>query len=1004
VTAGFNFLEQPELPAPQVTDAQAEHLLLKYYGINARAESLGSQQDKNFLVLDSDDRPFAVLKIANPAFTAAELAAQDTAAELIAGEEPTLRVAVPLPNLAGESCTAVTGLLTMSPVASLAPVTISPVASLAPVTISPVASLAPADTAHVRLLPYLPGGTLVGAGHLSPGVVADMGGLAGRVSRALAGFHHPGLDRALQWDLRVGHDVVEALVSHVDDPTHRERLTASAAAAWARIAPLADELPRQAVHLDLTDANIVAAHGGSRPDGVIDFGDLSDTWAVSELAITLSSVLGHPGTSPTSILPGVKAFHAIRPLTTVEVDVVWPLLVLRTAVLIVSGAQQAALDPDNAYVTDQSDDEWRMFEQATSIPIDVMTGVIRAELGLTEAPTAVSGGPLIAGLDPASVTTLDLSPTSGVYDSAFQPGAWLPPDAEDELARAAIRDGASLAVTRFGEPRLTRAPALSQDSPEVVATDISLWPAKTTTVTAPWPGVVDHVGDTVVLRGEHYELTMTGAEVTAAGHVDAGAALATAAADHWVAVGIRPAGAPCAPSLTTAGLAPGWLALVRDPGPLLGLAAREPSAERDLLARRDDSFAKVQEHYYRRPPQIERGWRHFLMSTSGRVYLDMVNNVAVLGHAHPRVADAASRQLRRLNTNSRFNYEAVVEYSERLTATLPDPLDTVFLVNSGSEASDLALRLAMAATGRRDVVAVSEAYHGWTYATDAVSTSTADNPNALSTRPEWVHAVQSPNSFRGKYRGADVGRYAIDAVDQIEELAAAGRAPAAFICEAVYGNAGGMALPDGYLRQLYEAVRAGGGLAIADEVQVGFGRLGEWFWGFHQQNVVPDIVSVAKSTGNGYPLGAVITSRAVADAFASQGYFFSSTGGSPLSCAIGLTVLDVLRDEDLQGNAARVGGHLKARLLALRDKHPIIGTVHGIGLYLGVEMIRDQDTLAPATQETAAICDRMLELGVVIQPTGDHLNILKTKPPLCIDVDGADFYVDALDRVLTEGW
>jgi 4-aminobutyrate aminotransferase-like enzyme/Ser/Thr protein kinase RdoA (MazF antagonist) len=974
MTVGFNFLEQPELPAPQVTETQAEHLLSTHYGLTARAKSLGSQQDKNFLVFDSDDQPLGVLKIANPAFTAAELAAQDAAAELIADKEPTLRVAVPLPNLAGEKCTAVTGLLD--------------------------------GTAHVRLLRYLPGGTLVHAGHLSPEIVAGMGDLAGRVSHALAGFRHRGLDRALQWDLRVGRDVVDALVSHVDDPSHRDRLTAAAAAGWARIAPLADELPRQAVHLDLTDANVVVAQSAApRPDGVIDFGDLSDSWAVAELAITLSSVLGHPGTIPTSILPGIKAFHAIRPLTAAEADVLWPLLVLRTAVLIVSGAQQAVLDPDNAYVTEQSEDEWRMFEQATSIPIDVMTGVIRAELGLAATPAVVSGGSLIAGLDVASVTTLDLSPTSDVFDRAFRPGAWLRPDVEDELARAAVRDGASLVVTRFGEPRLTRAPALSQDSPEVIPTGVSLWPARNATVTAPWPGVVDHVGDDLVLRGDHYDLTVTGADVAvAAGHVDAGAALATAAADRWFEVGIRPAGAPPAPAFTTAELAPGWLALARDPGPLLGLTTSEPAAARDLLVRRDDSFAKVQEHYYRDPPQIERGWRHFLMSTSGRVYLDMVNNVAVLGHAHPRVADTAARQLRRLNTNSRFNYEAVVEFSERLTATLPDPLDTVFLVNSGSEASDLALRLAMAATGHRDVVAVREAYHGWTYATDAVSTSTADNPSALTTRPEWVHTVESPNSFRGKYRGADVGRYAVDAVRQIEELVAAGRAPAGFICESVYGNAGGMALPDGYLAQVYAAVRAGGGLAVADEVQVGYGRLGEWFWGFHQQNVVPDIVSVAKSTGNGYPLGAVITSRAVADAFGSQGYFFSSTGGSPLSCAIGLTVLDVLGEEDLQGNASRVGGHLKARLLALRDKHPIIGTVHGMGLYLGVEMIRDPNTLAPATLETATICDRMLELGVVIQPTGDHLNILKTKPPLCIDVDGADFYVDALDRVLTEGW
>jgi 4-aminobutyrate aminotransferase-like enzyme len=187
-------------------------------------------------------------------------------------------------------------------------------------------------------------------------------------------------------------------------------------------------------------------------------------------------------------------------------------------------------------------------------------------------------------------------------------------------------------------------------------------------------------------------------------------------------------------------------------------------------------------------------------------------------------------------------------------------------------------------------------------------------------------------------------------------------------------------------------------------VQVGYGRLGNWFWGFQQQNVIPDIVSVAKSAGNGYPLGAVITSREVADRFRTQGYFFSSTGGSPLSCAIGITVLDVVRDEGLQQNAARVGAHLKARLQALQPKHPIIGTVHGIGLYLGVELIRDPDTLEPATEEAWAICERMLEVGVIIQPTGDHMNILKTKPPLCIDIDAADFYVDTLDRVLTEGY
>lgn len=967
-TVGFNFLTEPELPAPQVSEQQAEDILAARFGLIADVTSLGSQQDKNFLVHRGDEI-LGVLKIANPAFNETELAAQDLATELIASAEPDLRVAVAVPNTAGEIRTAVTGLVD--------------------------------GTAHVRLLRYLPGGALLESGYLSPTTVAELGALAGRVSRALAEFTHPGLDRILQWDLRYGAEVVSQLVSHVD-ATHRDRLQAAADAAWARLSPLADVLPRQAVHMDLTDANVVVSHtpgGAVHPDGIIDFGDLSESWAIGELAITLSSVLQHPGADPTSVLPGVRAFHAIRPLNLAEVEALWPLLVLRTAVLIVSGAQQAGIDPDNAYITEQSDGEWRMFEQATSVPIDVMTALIKAELGLA-SPAAPPSGSLISGIPAESVATLDFSATSDALDAAFTPGGWLRPAAEDELARAAIHDGARLVVTQFGQPRLTRAPALSQTEPEVVPTGISLWPAEPVELRAPWDGeVVERVADRVTFRGAEFELTLTG--VTAGD----GSVLGVAAPGQWTEVAVRPVGAPVAPALVEPSFGPGWLAVSRDPRPLLGLPELTlPTADADLVARRDRSFAPVQEHYYSRPPRIERGWRHYLMSTSGRCYLDMVNNVTVLGHAHPRVAAAAARQLRKLNTNSRFNYAAVVEFSERLAALLPEPLDTVFLVNSGSEASDLALRLAIAAAGRPDVVAMREAYHGWTYGTDAVSTSTADNPNALSTRPDWVHTVESPNSFRGKYRGPDAKRYTGEAVDQIEQLIAAGRAPAAFICETVYGNAGGMALPDGYLEQVYAAVRGGGGYAVADEVQVGYGRLGEWFWGFQQQGVVPDIVSMAKSTGNGYPLGAVVTSRAIADAFRSQGYFFSSTGGSPLSCAIGMTVLDVLQEERLQENAVRVGGHLKSRLQGLAAKHPLIGTVHGVGLYLGVEMVRDPQTLEPATEETALICDRMLELGVIIQPTGDHQNILKTKPPLCIDVESADFYVDALDRVLTEGW
>jgi 4-aminobutyrate aminotransferase-like enzyme len=220
----------------------------------------------------------------------------------------------------------------------------------------------------------------------------------------------------------------------------------------------------------------------------------------------------------------------------------------------------------------------------------------------------------------------------------------------------------------------------------------------------------------------------------------------------------------------------------------------------------------------------------------------------------------------------------------------------------------------------------------------------------------------------------------------------------------VLGNAGGVVPPAGYLSLVYEQVRARGGLCIADEVQVGYGRLGNHFWGVQQQGVVPDILTIAKAMGNGYPLGAVLTRRDIAESLAREGNFFSSAGGSPVSCVAGLAVLDVIRDESLQQNADAVGRHLAGRLAELAERHPLIGRLHGLGLYQGVELVRDRDTREPATSETAAICERMLELGVIVQPTSERQNVLKIKPPLCLSRESADFFVDRLDEVLQGGW
>ncbi|MEU3281298.1 aminotransferase [Streptomyces antibioticus] len=976
----IDFFTEDALPTPSTAPAEAERIAAEHLGITARAQALGSQQDANFLLHTDDGTPAAVLKIANPAFGTVEIEAQDAAADLIASACPQLRIATVLRRPDG----------------------------------SPRRTTVDTDNgpAVARLLRHLPGGTLSGPRHLSPGTVAGMGTLAAKVSTALRDFRHPGLDRVLQWDPRHADRVVARLAGHIAEPDRRTAVRTATAEAWAHVQQLAAALPSQAVHLDLTDDNLIRCPGSRppMPDGVIDFGDVTTSWAVCELAVSLSSMLHHDGMEPHHVLPAVRAFHAVRPLSAEEAEAVWPLVVLRAAVLVASGRHQAAIDEDNLYAKAALDREWRIFEQAVGLPLPVMIRLVKDATGTADEPTRTARAdapahPLLRDIAAHGITLLDLSTEADSMDH----GAWTDADTEARLVTSALADGAAAVATRYARARLTRTPALSALSAATVPTGIDLWLGRDTVVQAPATGKVLAAapGRVELTHGTHVlSLSFPHAVqplVTTGATVRAGEDITHLGPGAPVHVALRDTEGPAAPSLVRPEYAAGWLALTADPAPLLGLPAdADRTRERDLLERRDAAFATVQEHYYANPPRIERGWRHHLLSTDGRSYLDIVNNVTPLGHAHPRVEQAVSRQLRRLNTNSRFHYAAVVEFTERLAGLMPDPLDTVFLVNSGSEAVDLGLRLAIGASGRPDVVALREAYHGWTYASDAVSTSLQDNPNALATRPSWVHTVDSPNSYRGRHRGSDAVRYAPEAVALVDELAAAGRPAGAFIAETYYGNAGGVALPDGYLAQVYAAVRRHGGLTVADEVQVGYGRLGHWFWGFEQQQVVPDIVCVAKAMGNGHPLGAVITSKAVADRYRDQGYFFSSTGGSPVSSIVGLTVLDTLRDEDLQGNAARVGGHLKSRLEALADRHDIIGAVHGSGLYLGLELVRDRVGLEPATAETAELCDRLLDLGVIVQPTGDHLNILKIKPPLCIDTAAADFFADMLDLALTQ--
>ncbi|WP_208544571.1 aminotransferase [Rathayibacter sp. VKM Ac-2759] len=934
-------------PPPPLDERAAAAFLRDRYAVEGPLRELGSNQDRNVLVGDR-----LLLKIANPATPLRVVAAQTEAVARLAEHLPDLRLPRARPDRDGRA-------------------------------------LHEEGGGVARLLDFVPGRTLSGSGYLSPAVVRAMGTLAAQVDLALAVQPLDDLDEPGQWDLRRAVDVVDALISRV--PRRSARVIRDAVAqARAVVDPLAEALPVQLIHGDLTDDNVVV-DGGPLPDGVIDFGDLGAGWAVGELAITISSLLHHADASAPTVLRAAAAYDAERPLSNPEIEALWPLVILRAAVLVVSAHDVLAQDPGNDYARENLEHERLILERATAAPLPVLQALVRRALGReTPAPTIAGTTPAL-GIDPVVV---DLSPESALLDG----GRWLDDDAESTLARGGD------AVLRYGERRLTRARPHAAHEPATTALGVEVHLAEPSALVSPFDAeIVAAAPGSVTLVAADVRLVLSGVETAATGTVAAGDPLGTASG--ILRAQALPLAIDDAPFFAEPSWADAWLDVLIDPTPLLlGRELPAPRPDRSVLERRVAHLADVQEHYFAEPPTMLRGWREHLVDDSGRVHLDVLNNVSSIGHGHPLLAERVERQWRLLNTNSRFSYPAIGEFSERLAALLPEGLDSVLLVNSGTEATDLALRIARAWSGRDDVLAVREAYHGWSGLSDAVSTSVADNPDALATRPPWVHTLDAPNSYRGTHRGADAHRYATEAVERIHALAADGTPPGGLIAETYYGNAGGIPLPDGYLAAVYPAVRAHGGLCIADEVQVSYGRLGEWFWGFEQQAVVPDVVAVAKAMGNGHPLGAVITTREIAEHYRSQGYFFSSAGGSPVSSVVGLTVLDVIEGEQLQQNASVVGAHLRARLEELAERHPLIGAVHGHGLYLGLELVRDRETLEPATEETRAICERLRERGVIVQPTSDRQCVLKIKPPLCFTAESADFFADQLDEVLTTGW
>jgi len=418
-----------------------------------------------------------------------------------------------------------------------------------------------------------------------------------------------------------------------------------------------------------------------------------------------------------------------------------------------------------------------------------------------------------------------------------------------------------------------------------------------------------------------------------------------------------------------------------------------------LLARRERLLGRNMSTFYQDPVHLVKGEGVWVWDADGRKYLDCYNNVPHVGHCHPRVVDAICRQACMLNTHTRYLHEGILDYVERLTDTFDDSLDMAILTCTGSEANDIALRMAQAVTGKTGVIATDHTYHGNTTAVSQLSTRMPP----VGGYGGHIRHVPAPDGYRplgGVPGAAFTEAWAARLEEAIASLKASPFGFSALIIDPFFANEGFPDLPDGFLKRAVAIVRREGGLLIADEVQPGFGRTGSHMWGHQRAGIVPDVVTLGKPMGNGHPVGGVVANAETLNAFRKAFRYFNTFGGNPVSCVAAMAVLDVLKDEKLQENARDVGAYAVAGLATLADKHSIIGNVRGSGLFFGAELVLDRAEKVPATDIATRVINQMRERGVLMGKLGIHQNATKIRPPMPFTKGDADFMLSVLDDVL----
>jgi len=1006
-----------------ITEAEAVGLARELYGLGVLAQTLPGEYDDNFRLTATDGRAF-VLKVMHPARERGFIDLQCQVLRHLAQRAPQLGLPRVLPNREGQL----------------------------------FASITAADGSNrlVWLLSFVNGTVLAQVHPHSPELLRDLGRFLGEMDAALQSFSHPAAHHELKWDSSRTAWIKE-YIQHIADARGRALVERFLKLYESEVVPALPRLRRSIIYGDANDYNVLVSGPWPQPRkiiSVIDFGDVHHGMTVSEPAIAAAyGILGKkdPLAAAAAIVAG---YHQAFPLEELELSALYALIGARLAVSVTNSAHRKTLIPEDSYVTVSEAPAWEALERLAKIHPRLAHYRFRAACGLPAVPKGKeierwlranvdSVVPILeTDLSTAPSKVFDLSVSStflGADPSASETEA-LTKKIFGEMKRAGVPAG----VGRYDEARMLYTSPLfgvSDDPTEerrTVHLGMDLFVEPGTTLRAPLDGVVHAAannsapldyGPVVILRhktadGEEFftlygHLTWETLQSLKVGQrVARGEAFARVGSAHenggWtphvhfqIILDLLDLDADF-PGVAYASQRSVWASLSPDPNRLLRIPAdRFPAKKPDFaetLTQRRSLLGKSLSISYQHPLKIVRGWMQYLYDETGHAYLDVYNNVPLVGHSHPRVVKAAQEQLALLNTNTRYLHDNVNRYAERLTQLLPEPLRVCFFVNSGSEANELALRLARVHTKREDVIVLEHAYHGHTSTLIDISPYKFDGPGGGGKKP-WVHVAPLADDYRGPYRRDDKqagAKYARHVAETLERTQAEGRGVAAYIAETLPSVGGQIIFPPGYLAEVYSHVRAAGAVCMADEVQVGFGRLGTHFWGFETQGVVPDIVVLGKPIGNGFPLAAVITTAEIAESFNNGMEFFSTFGGNPVASAAGLAVLDVLEEEHLQEHALQTGTYLMRSLKSLQERNTLIGDVRGSGLFLGIDLVLDRDTREPAPLQASYVVNRLRDCGILTGTDGPHHNVIKLRPPLVFSQADADLFVRTLDAILQE--